>query len=114
MKKVVALLMACVFVLSFAACGNSNKLTMVTNAEFPPFEYLEGEEFAGVDIEIAQEIAKIMGKELEITNIDFDAALRDPNNPSAFLSIYDSGDHLHPSKEGYKKMAETVDEILLY
>ena len=45
--------------------------------------------------------------------IDFDKALCDPNNPSAFLPIYDSGDHLHPSKEGYKKMAETVSEYIL-
>ena len=45
--------------------------------------------------------------------IDFDKALCDPDNPSIFLPIYDSGDHLHPSKEGYKKMAETVlTEIL--
>lgn len=46
--------------------------------------------------------------------IDFDKALCDPDNPSAFLSVYDSGDHLHPSKEGYKKMAETVMKELLY
>ena len=46
--------------------------------------------------------------------IDFDKALCDPQNPSAFLPVYDSGDHLHPSKEGYKKMAETVSASLLY
>ena len=45
--------------------------------------------------------------------IDFDKALCDPDNPSAFLPAYDSGDHLHPSKEGYKKMAETVSKELL-
>jgi len=45
--------------------------------------------------------------------IDFDKALCDPDNPSAFLPVYDSGDHLHPSKEGYKKMAETVSKELL-
>ena len=45
--------------------------------------------------------------------IDFDKALCDPNNPSAFLPCYDSGDHLHPSKEGYKKMADTVLEEIL-
>ncbi len=41
--------------------------------------------------------------------IDFDLATRDPQNPSAFLSEYDSGDHLHPSAAGYKAMADTVD-----
>lgn len=45
--------------------------------------------------------------------IDFDAAVRDPDHPTRFLPIYDSGDHLHPSKAGYKRMAEAVfDEIL--
>ena len=45
--------------------------------------------------------------------IDFDLALRDDNNPYAFRKEYDSGDHLHPSAEGYKAMAEAVDTELL-
>jgi lysophospholipase L1-like esterase len=44
--------------------------------------------------------------------IDFDAALRDPANPSVLLPAYDSGDHLHPSDTGYEKMAETIDLAL--
>lgn len=45
--------------------------------------------------------------------IDFDKALCDPENPSAFLPIYDSGDHLHPSKEGYQRMAMEVTNSIL-
>jgi lysophospholipase L1-like esterase len=45
--------------------------------------------------------------------IDFDAALRDPNNSSRLLPRYDSGDHLHPSDAGYRRMAETVDLDML-
>jgi lysophospholipase L1-like esterase len=41
--------------------------------------------------------------------IDFDAALRDPAAPTKLKSVYDSGDHLHPSDAGYKAMAEAVD-----
>ncbi|MFW5982148.1 MAG: SGNH/GDSL hydrolase family protein [Halanaerobiaceae bacterium] len=41
--------------------------------------------------------------------IDFDAALRDPDNPEKILPLYDSGDHLHPSAAGYKKMGEIID-----
>jgi lysophospholipase L1-like esterase len=41
--------------------------------------------------------------------IDFDAALRDPADPTRLLPVYDSGDHLHPSDAGYRAMAETVD-----
>ena len=41
--------------------------------------------------------------------VDFDAALRDPADPTRLLPVYDSGDHLHPSDAGYRAMAETVD-----
>lgn len=45
--------------------------------------------------------------------IDFDLALRDPERPDWFLPVYDSGDHLHPSKCGYERMAEEVPAELL-
>ena len=45
--------------------------------------------------------------------IDFDKALRDPNNPDWFLPEYDSGDHLHPSPKGYRRMAEEIPAELL-
>ena len=45
--------------------------------------------------------------------IDFDKALRDPARPDWFLPEYDSGDHLHPSKKGYERMAAEVPEELL-
>ena len=45
--------------------------------------------------------------------IDFDAALRDPARPDYFLPEYDSGDHLHPSKAGYQRMAMEIPEELL-
>ncbi|SEQ31476.1 Lysophospholipase L1 [Streptomyces sp. yr375] len=41
--------------------------------------------------------------------VDFDKALRDPYDPRGLRAEYDSGDHLHPSDRGYRKMAETVD-----
>ena len=45
--------------------------------------------------------------------IDFDKALRDPEKPDWLLPEYDSGDHLHPSKKGYERMAAEVPEELL-
>lgn len=45
--------------------------------------------------------------------IDFDKALRDPENPDWFLPEYDSGDHLHPSAKGYRRMAEEIPTELL-
>ncbi|MGD6849163.1 SGNH/GDSL hydrolase family protein [Rossellomorea aquimaris] len=44
--------------------------------------------------------------------IDFDKALRDPDEPERYLQKYDSGDHLHPNDAGYKRMADTVDPSL--
>lgn len=41
--------------------------------------------------------------------IDFDAVVRDPNQPDRMLPDYDCGDHLHPSPAGYKAMGEAVD-----
>ena len=45
--------------------------------------------------------------------IDFDKALRDPDRIDWFLPEYDSGDHLHPSKAGYRRMAMEVPAELL-
>ena len=45
--------------------------------------------------------------------IDFDKALQDPNDPDRFAPEYDSGDHLHPSKAGYERMAMEIPAELL-
>ncbi len=46
--------------------------------------------------------------------IDFDRAVCDPARPSRFDTGCDSGDHLHPSSEAYKRMADAVPEELIY
>ncbi len=45
--------------------------------------------------------------------IDFDRALQDPEQPDRLAPAYDSGDHLHPSKAGYERMALEIPEALL-
>ena len=45
--------------------------------------------------------------------VDFDKAVRNPQKPEAFAPGFDSGDHLHPSMEAYRAMAEAVPEELL-
>jgi len=45
--------------------------------------------------------------------VDFDAALRDPQDPTRLNPAYDSGDHLHPNEAGYRVMAQQVDLRLL-
>ena len=41
--------------------------------------------------------------------VDFDAAVRDKNNPKEFRADMHAGDHLHPSDAGYAVMADSVD-----
>ena len=54
----------------------AGKLTMATNAAFPPYEMTtDACEFEGIDIETAQAIADKLGLELQIDDMDFDAAL---------------------------------------
>lgn len=45
--------------------------------------------------------------------VDFEAAVRDPSQPTRMLAQYDSGDHLHPNDAGYKVMAESIDLSVL-
>jgi lysophospholipase L1-like esterase len=41
--------------------------------------------------------------------IDFDKAVRNPEDPERYLPEFDAGDHLHPNDAGYEKMADAVD-----
>ena len=57
--------------------------------------------------------AWIRGQHLADGVIDFDAALRDPNDPTVLNPLYASVDHLHPNLLGYQKMAATVNLAML-
>ena len=50
-----------------------DQLVVATNAEFAPFEYKEGDLYYGIDMEVASLLAKELGKELVIDNMDFDS-----------------------------------------
>ena len=78
MKKIISLILAVVMIAAFAAVftscsGSKEKLTMATNAQFPPYEYYEGGKIVGIDAEIASLIANKLGMELEIVDIEFDS-----------------------------------------
>ena len=75
-KRILSALLAAAMILGGAlaltACGGSgDTLVMATNASFPPYEYKDGENFAGIDIEIAGKIAEKLGKKLEIKDVEF-------------------------------------------
>ena len=99
MKKFLALVLAALMVFAFVACNGTGKdnngasnasnasnasdtsdtsdttekatLIMATNAAFPPYEFKEGDSFAGIDVEIAGKIAEKLGMTLEIKDVEF-------------------------------------------
>lgn len=85
MKKVLrlmALTMLFAMAMSVVGCGKekaSGKLVFGTNAEFPPFEFISTngviENYDGIDIAIADQIAKDNGMTAEISNMEFDSLL---------------------------------------
>ena len=77
-KKILALIMVLAFAFAMTGCGGSGSggtLVMATNATFPPYEYVDGEDYAGIDVEVAQAIADELGMELEIQDIDFNSII---------------------------------------
>lgn len=62
-------------------CGcnkkDENQLVMVTEAGFAPYEYYENGEVVGVDVDIAREIAKYLGKTLVVKDIAFDSIINE-------------------------------------
>lgn len=75
MKKLVAIVLSLVLVLTTAA-AMADTLVMATDASFPPYEYYDGETIVGIDVEIAAAIAAKLGYEFDITDLaDFGAII---------------------------------------
>lgn len=100
MKKLLAFAITVVLIATcLVGCGGSDsksdnkletvtegKLTMATNAEFPPYEFYEGEKVVGIDAEVAEKIAEKLGLELEISDVSFDSII-----PGVQSGKYDMG-----------------------
>ncbi len=54
---------------------NEGVLTMATNAQFPPYEYYDGQEIVGIDAEIAKAVADKLGLELKIEDMEFNSII---------------------------------------
>ena len=63
--------------LLFAGCSRDadKPLRMITEATFPPYEYVRGHEVVGVDVEICRAVAKKMGRPFACETIDFDSVI---------------------------------------
>ena len=104
MKKIFAVAMAMALSVSLFACGSNDapaasfpaasspaasspaadagfttavegSLTMATNAQFPPYEFYDGDKIVGIDAEIAGAIAEKLGLELIIEDMEFDSII---------------------------------------
>ena len=105
MKKLIALLLAAMMVLSLAACGGKSggssnkyntvadgKLTVATSPDFAPYEFYAIDangtpQLAGFDVALAGYIAKELGLELEMVPIDFDGVLMELQTKSVDLGM---------------------------
>ena len=94
----VILMAACVFSLAACSSGDADTseadteeeketLIMATNAEFPPYEYYEGDEIVGIDVEIAEAIADQLGMELKVEDMAFDSIIAAVSSGKADIGV---------------------------
>lgn len=76
MKKLLKKALIGIMVLSLSAIALAKeKIYIGTNAEFPPFEYLENGKITGFDIELMNEIGKVLNADIKIQDMAFDGLL---------------------------------------
>ena len=84
MKRLIKILvLISVSILLFGCGKKEDTLVMVTEAGFEPYEYVKNNEIVGVDVDIAREIAREMGKKLEIKDVAFDSIVNELNSNKA-------------------------------
>ncbi|MBR6726622.1 MAG: transporter substrate-binding domain-containing protein [Clostridia bacterium] len=78
MKKILALVLAVLMLatatVAFSSCSDDT-IIVQTNAFFAPFEYYEGTEIVGVDVEIMQKVGEKLGRDIEFVNVEFSAII---------------------------------------
>ncbi|MBQ2975934.1 MAG: basic amino acid ABC transporter substrate-binding protein [Clostridia bacterium] len=74
MKKLIALF-AALMMICCCAMASAETIVVATNPEYPPFEYVEGDEIVGYDIDMIEAIAAKAGFEIEYSPMDFDAVI---------------------------------------
>ncbi len=81
MKQLMMVLGACA--LAFAGCDKkadgeasaAKPLKMITEATFPPYEFLRGQEIVGIDVEICRAVATKLGRPFQAETVDFDSVI---------------------------------------
>ncbi len=80
-----------------ASTAGGDVLIMATNAFFEPYEYYEGDNIVGIDAEIGAAIAKELGMEFQISDIEFDSII--PAIQSGKASMGMAGMTVTPDRE---------------
>ncbi len=109
-KKLLSLLMLSVFVVTalVTGCGGNAKqdeakakvLRIGTNADFAPFEFqdVDGKQYVGFDMDLARAVAKEMGYEADIQNVNFDGLI--PALEAGNIDIIISGMTITEERKG--------------
>ena len=74
MKKILSIVLALALTLGclmMAGCGSKDTIIVQTNAYFAPFEYYDGTEIVGVDVDIMNLVGEKLGKKVEFQNVTF-------------------------------------------
>lgn len=85
LKHIFALLFCGLLLLSGSGCSESgpdNKFTVGFDADFPPYGYVENGEYKGLDLDLAREVARRNGWEIELKPINWDAKDMELNSGS--------------------------------
>ena len=86
-------------VTSAALDESKDQLVVATNAAFEPFEYMDGENYLGIDMEIAALLAKELGQELVIQNMDFESVCLSVGQHKCDIAM--AGLTVKPEREEY-------------
>ena len=86
-------------------------MVVATNAAFEPFEYTKGEDYYGIDMEIAKLLADELGKELVIENMDFDAVCLSVSQQKCDIAM--AGLTINEEREEYVTFddCKTADDV---
>ncbi|NMP36965.1 MAG: transporter substrate-binding domain-containing protein [Clostridiales bacterium] len=79
--------------------SSKDQLVVATNAAFEPFEYTKGEDYYGVDMEIAALLAEKLGKELVISNMEFNSVCLSVGEHKCDIAM--AGLTVKPDREEY-------------
>lgn len=76
---------------------DNGTLTMATNAEFPPYESMEGGEIVGIDVDMMQAVCDVLGMELVVENMEFDSIIAAVDSGKADVGV--AGLSVTPDRE---------------